>query len=373
MGINIIVEWRMMPMPKSKWFLFLYSVVLILIAINLATQVPFIFHPIQVAFSTLAPILIVGGILYYILRPIVRLMGRVVPNTISIIIMFMLFIGLAAGLITFVGPILVTQISGFVENIPKYISDMEMWLNNLMENAWVAKMMEEETFQNFDPTSITDNLSNILANMGGNLLQFFKMLISLITLIVVLPFVLFFLLKDADKLPNSILRFLPKDQTKEGKTIMKDMDETLSAYIQGQAIVSLCVGILALIAYLIIGVEYALILALIAMFTNLIPFIGPFIGTIPAVFVAFFTDPILAVWVIIAIVVIQQIESNFISPNVMGQKLSVHPLTIILLLILAGNLAGLVGLILAIPFYAVSKVIIQNVYRLLRLRFPNLR
>ncbi|WP_280770907.1 AI-2E family transporter [Salipaludibacillus daqingensis] len=360
-------------MPKSNWFLFLYSIVLILIAVNLATQVPFVFHPIQVAFSTLAPILIVGGVLYYILRPLVRLISKVVPNTLSIVIMFTLFAGIVASLITFVGPILVTQISGFVDNIPGYIDDMEAWLNNFMENEWVGRAMEEEAFQNFDPSAITDNLSNILANMGGNLLEFFSMLVSLITLIIVLPFVLFFLLKDANKLPDNILRFLPKDQENDGRIIMKDMDETLSAYIQGQAIVSVCVGILSLIAYLIIGVEYALILALIAMFTNLIPFIGPFIGTIPAVFVAFFTEPITALWVIIAIVIIQQIESNLISPNVMGQKLNVHPLTIILLLILAGNLAGLIGLILAIPFYAVSKVIVQNVYRLLKLRYPKLR
>jgi len=360
-------------MPKTKWFLFLYSVVLILIAINLATQVPFIFHPIRVAVSTLAPILIVGGILYYILRPLVRLISRKIPNTLSIVIIFLGFAGIVASLFTFVGPILFAQISGFVDNIPGYINDMEVWLNDFLEIEWVGRMLEEEAFQNFNPAAITDNFSEILANMGGNLLQFFSMLVSLLTLIIVMPFVLFFLLKDANRLPDNILHFLPKDQEKEGRTIMKDLDGTLSAYIQGQAIVSLCVGLLSLIAYLIIGVEYALILALIAMFTNLIPFVGPFIGTIPAVFVAFFTEPISALWVIIAIVVIQQVESNLISPNVMGHKLSIHPLTIILILILAANLAGLVGLILAIPFYAVSKVIVQNVYRLLRLRYPNLR
>ncbi|WP_416150495.1 AI-2E family transporter [Salipaludibacillus sp. HK11] len=360
-------------MPKTKWFLFLYSVVLILIAINLATQVPFIFHPIKVAFSTLAPILIIGGILYYILRPLVRLIGKKVPNALSIVIIFMTFAGIVAGFVTFVGPILYAQLSGFVENIPRYIEDMEVWLNSFLENQWVSRMMEEDAVQNFDPAVITENFSEILSNMGGNLLQFFGMLVNVVLLIVVLPFVLFFLLKDANKLPDSILRFLPEDQVDEGKNIMNDLDGTLSAYIQGQAIVSVCVGILSLVAYLIIGVEYALILALIAMFTNLIPFVGPFIGTIPAVFVAFFTDPILALWVIIAIVVIQQIESNLISPNVMGQKLNIHPLTIILILLLAGNLAGLVGLILAIPFYAVSKVIVQNIYRLLRLRYPQLR
>ncbi|SES43090.1 AI-2E family transporter [Salipaludibacillus aurantiacus] len=360
-------------MPKSKWFLFLYSVVLILIAVNLANQVPFIFHPISVAFSTLTPILIVAGVLFYIIRPLVRLMEKVMPHTLSIAVIFLLFAGIAATLITFVGPILVAQINQFVENIPGFVDEMEGWLNDLMETEWVNRLQNEEALQNFEPSAIADNFSNILANMGGNILSFFGMLFSLATLLVVLPFVLFFLLKDGNKLPGNITRFLPEEQTQEGNKIMKDMDETLSAYIQGQAIVSVFVGILSLIAYLIIGLDYALILALIAMFTNLIPFIGPFIGTIPAVFVAFFTDPMMAVWVIIAIIIIQQIESNLISPNVMGHKLNIHPLTIILLLILAGNLAGLVGLILAIPFYAVTKAIVKNVYRLLRLRYPSLK
>jgi predicted PurR-regulated permease PerM len=359
-------------MPKSKWFLFLYSIVLILITINLAKEVPFVFYPIAVAFSSLAPILLVGGVLYYILRPLVKLIGKFMPHTLAIVSMFLLFAGVATGLITVVGPIFVSQINNLVNSIPGFINEIETWIDNLMETEWVTRIQNEETFQNFDPSMITDNVSSVLTNMGGNIISFLGMVFNVIMLIVVLPFVLFFLLKDGSKLPDSLLRFVPEDQSEEGQKILSDMDDTLSAYIQGQAIVSVCVGILSLIAYLIIGVDYALILALIAMLTNLIPFIGPFIGTIPAVFVALFNDPISAVWVVLAIIIIQQIESNLISPNVMGQKLKVHPLTIILLLILAGNLAGVVGLILAIPFYAVTKTVVQNVYRLLKLRYPNL-
>ncbi|TVP84162.1 MAG: AI-2E family transporter [Alkalicoccus sp.] len=359
-------------MPKSKWFLFLYSAVLLLLVVKLAVEVPFVFYPFAVAFSTLAPVIIVGGVLYYILRPLVSLLEKFMPKVVSIILIFLAFIGLGTGIVAIVGPILADQISKLVDNFPQIISDIESWFNNLMNNEWVQMVQEEPIMEELDPSAITDNLQQILTQFGGNLMSIFGVIFSVVTLLVVLPFVLFFLLKDGYKLPDSILRYFPTDQQEEGEKIMHDMDSTLSAYIQGQAIVSVCVGILAYILYLIIGLDYSLVLAIIAMLTNLIPFVGPFIGTVPAVVVALFDSPFTALWVIGGIVVIQQIESNLISPNVMGHKLQVHPLTIILLLLLAGNLAGLIGLILAIPTYAVAKVIVQNVYRLLKLKYPNL-
>lgn len=214
---------------------------------------------------------------------------------------------------------------------------------------------------------------NALTGIGSNILSFTGVLVSALTSLVVVPFVLFFLLKDGDKLPGSFLKLLPQDSRAEGAKILHDMDENLSAYIQGQATVSLFVGVLSYITYLILGVDYAIILALVATFTNVIPFVGPIIGAVPAIVVAFFQEPILGLWVLIAIIIIQQVESNLISPNIMGKKLSVHPVTIIFLLYIGGNLAGLIGMILVIPTYAVGKAIFQNLYRLIRLRYPAMR
>ncbi|SFE97529.1 AI-2E family transporter [Alteribacillus iranensis] len=359
-------------MPKTKWFYFLYSVIFILLILYLGTQVSFLFRPIGQAIGALAPVLIIGTILYYILRPLVRLLDKWLPTSLSIILIFSLFAGGFSAFIIWVGPILQNQVNNLVENVPSYTENVQGWAQQMMQHPYVQRIRSEEAFQSLDPGSIADNFSNYVGSLGDNILGFIGALFSIITVLVILPFVLFFLLKDGHKLPGNILRFLPKEQSKEGKQILQDMDHTLSSYIQGQAIVSVCVGILSLIAYLIIGLDYPLILAMVAMFTNLIPFIGPFIGTIPAVIVALFDSPLTAFWVIVAILVIQQTESNFISPNVMGKALAIHPLTIILLLLLAGNVAGLVGLILCIPIYAVSKVIVQNIYRLLRLRYPQI-
>ncbi|HSI68011.1 MAG TPA: AI-2E family transporter [Planococcus sp. (in: firmicutes)] len=360
-------------MPKTKWFRFLLGTLLVFAIINLAVRVPFVFYPIGVAFSTLAPIIIIGGILFYIFRPLVNLLSKKMPRVISILLIFLAFIGLIVGFSMWVGPMIFRQIQSLVENFPAIVRGVQNWANIALSSQWWSYIQEQDYLPDLNPDAIAGNFQDALTGLGSNILSFTGVLISALTSLIVVPFVLFFLLKDGDKLPASFLSLLPHDSREEGAKILHDMDENLSAYIQGQAIVSLFVGVLSFIAYLILGIDYAIILALVATFTNVIPFLGPVIGAAPAVVVAFFQEPITALWVIIAIVIIQQIESNLISPNVMGKKLSVHPVTIIFLLYIGGNLAGLVGMILVIPTYALGKAIVQNLYRLVRLRYPAMR
>ncbi|MFC4713029.1 AI-2E family transporter [Planococcus dechangensis] len=360
-------------MPKTKWFRFLMYVLVIFAIINLAVRVPFVFYPIGVAFSTLMPIIIIGGILFYIFRPLVKLLSRKMPRVVSILIIFAAFIGLLVGFSLWIGPLIFRQIQALIENFPTIVREVQNQANAALSSQWWSYIQEQDFLPDVNPDVIAGNFRNTLTGIGSNILSFTGVLISALTSLIVVPFVLFFLLKDGDRLPASFLRLLPQDSREEGAKILHDMDENLSAYIQGQAIVSLFVGVFCFIAYLILGVDYAIILALVATVTNVIPFLGPVIGAIPAVVVAFFQDPILALWVLIAIVIIQQVESNLISPNVMGKKLSVHPVTIIFLLYIGGNLAGLVGMILVIPTYAVGKAIVQNLYRLVRLRYPAMR
>ncbi len=95
---------------------------------------------------------------------------------------------------------------------------------------------------------------------------------------------------------------------------------------------------------------------------NIIPFIGPWIAYFPALIIALFQDPIMAIWVSIITLLAQQIDANLITPNIMGKTLNIHPLTIITILLAAGNIAGVIGILLAVPGYAVGKAIISNVY-----------
>lgn len=162
--------------------------------------------------------------------------------------------------------------------------------------------------------------------------------------------------------------FFPAGIRSEAKQIIKEMNKTISTYISSQAIDCMFVGLFTFIGYLIIGQPYALLFGFIAGATNIIPYLGPFIGAAPAVIVALFTSPVQALLVIVVVTIVQQIDSNLLSPYIMGKSLSIHPLTIIIILIVAGNLAGIFGMILGVPLYAVVKTIIVNVNRLIKLR-----
>src|SRR5699024_3970946 len=140
-------------------------------------------------------------------------------------------------------------------------------------------------------------------------------------------------------------------------------DQTLRSFIQGQMLVSFILCIILYIGYTIIGLDYALLLAIFALFMNIVPFVGPWVAFIPAVLLALIQDPIMLIWVSIITLVAQQIESNLITPNVMGQSLALYPLTVITIVLAAGNIAGFIGILVAIPTYAVIKTIIQNIWK----------
>ncbi|MFA9555874.1 AI-2E family transporter [Evansella sp. AB-rgal1] len=357
-------------MAKSKLFRVLMYIILLLIIIYLGTLVSFIFQPLVVFVQTIFIPLLIAGVLFYLLRPIVALLHKnKVPKGIAIIIIYIGLIGLLTGLFFLIGPPLQKQFMNLVDNMPFLLNELRNLIVEIQEIEWVAQFQESENFslEQIGET-IATNLSQYFDFVSANIANLVGAVTNAVLMLILIPFMLFYILKDGHRAPDQVLRFFPEKQQIEGKRILGDMDNALSSYIQGQIIVSLCVGVLMFISFRIIGIEYSLILALVAMFTNLIPFIGPWIGSVPAVIVALITNPMLAIWVILAIVIVQQIESNLISPQVMGRKLSIHPLTIIILILVAGRFLGFIGFLIAVPTYAVTKVIVSHTYRLIKLR-----
>ena len=156
-------------------------------------------------------------------------------------------------------------------------------------------------------------------------------------------------------------RFVPRKRTAQVEAMLQDMSNTLSKYISGQAIECIFVGICTAIGYGLAGVPYALLTGIFAGATNIIPYIGPYIGLVPALILSLTDSFNTAVMAIIVCIIVQQIDGNLIYPNVIGKSVDIHPLTIILLLLVAGKIAGLLGIILCIPFYAIIKVIVKHV------------
>lgn len=210
--------------------------------------------------------------------------------------------------------------------------------------------------------SLTDTAQKIsrvtLQGLGSVVSTLATVLIALITA----PIILFFLLKDGDQLAPYILKLLPTKARKPTLKVMTEMNSQLASYIRGQLTVAFAVAVMFIIGFSLVGMNYAITLGILAGFLNLIPYLGSFLAMVPVVFIAIVTGPIMLVKVIIVFAIEQTIEGRIVSPLVLGNQLEIHPVTIMFVLLTAGKIFGIVGVILGIPFYAVAKVIAIHVF-----------
>lgn len=365
----------MQRMFENKWYRALFWTLTIFLVIWVGTQISFVFEPIQVILALVTVPLIVAGLFFYFLVGIVdflekRLKGK---RTLAVAITLIGLVLIFTLVFSILGPVLGEQITSLVNAMPSIAKELQKQAfavrDTLLQNEFFARFMAEndEMFRNLT-TNITSYLGDLFGNIASSFGQVVGFVTSAVITIVVIPFMLLYMLLDGKRLPDAIVKLLPSSYEKETRHILHDMHETVRSYVNAQLLVAFFVGITSLIGLWIIGVDYAILLALFMMVTNIIPYVGPFLGAAPAVVVAFIQDPIKVLWVIVVIIIVQQIESNVISPLIQGKSLKVHPLTIIIVLLVAGNLAGIIGMLIAVPFYAVAKTVVQNIVRIYKLR-----
>ncbi|RLL42009.1 AI-2E family transporter [Oceanobacillus piezotolerans] len=352
-------------------FYLLTLLILLGLTIFIYTKVSFIFHPIIVIFSTITPPIILAFIAYYLLNPIVDYLEKKRVKRIWGIILLILFIaGLLTGIILLIAPAIESQIEGLVENFPTYISQLGASITTWLQNSFLGPYYEEG--YNWLVTNFSD-IPSMIGSYITNAFQGVRNIASTVTnvavAIVTFPFILFFLLKDGKRFKEFCLKLLPPGFRDDANQILRNMDTQVGSYIQGQIIVASCIGILLFIGYKIIGLEYAITLAIIAAVTSVIPYLGPTIAIIPAVIIAIVHSPFMVLKLAIVWIAVQFLEGNIISPNIMGKTMQIHPLTIIIVLLVAGNLFGIIGVILGIPGYAIIKVLVMYLFNKFKHRY----
>jgi predicted PurR-regulated permease PerM len=354
----------------KKFQNWLIQILLILTIIFVSSKITFLFEPIGIFISTLFFPILIAGFLFFLLNPIVDFLQRKkVPRIIAILLIYVaavLLIVLAIGNLV---PTINKQFAALTMAIPGYANETINFFNNLTHTTqfqWVTGAqinllgtIEHKliSYANNFPEMITASLTNI-----------FGVIANITVILATVPFLLFYMLKDGHKFPIALSKFFPSTFKDEGLNILKETGETISSYIHGQVAVALTVGVMVLIGYFIINLPFALVMGLVVAVTYFIPYIGLFLGATPAVIVAFFDSPTKVLLVLLVIIISQQIESNLLSPLILGKSLDIHPATIIILLLAAGNLAGVLGMILAVPTYAVVKTIVLNAIKILKAR-----
>ncbi|MFE4241479.1 AI-2E family transporter [Peribacillus butanolivorans] len=351
---------------NKPFFKYACGIILIILIIFLLGKIDYILLPIRKIITAMFFPIIVAGLLYYILRPVVNFLTKFIPRTVSIFIVFLVIFGIIGTGSYFGSPVVMDQFQKLSANLPSKVKEF---------SKESEVMIEQNDFGMVNIKDLKANGISHFKNYSEKLIEnvntIFSAITSVLTVLVITPFILFYFLKDGDKLRPFLLKYIPTEVEPEGNAILKDVDKTLSTYIIGQFIVSIVIGAFMYVGYLIIGLDYALVLALFAMIFTVVPFLGPLISVIPALFIALQQDVGLAVKVLIVLTVVQQAEGHLVTPNIMGKRLNIHPLTIILLLLAAGSIYGFIGILIAIPAYSVVKTIIGNFRKFYRLRKMN--
>lgn len=320
-------------------------------------EISFIFAPIVIIIKAIILPLLLGGVLYYMTEPIQRFLEkRKIPRWGSILIILAGLIVVIAIFISIIGPHVSKQVNTLVENAPTLGKEFENMKDILPQKEDLPESLQKSL------DSAADSLQTIAVNFGKWVVQFLQSFFQAVFLLVLVPFFFIFMLKDHEKFAPIIYNLFSGERRDWVKKTLSDINNVLRSYIQGQFLISAILASLILIGYMFLKLEYALLLAIFALFMNLVPFIGPWIAVTPALIIAYIQDPKLVIGVAIVTLVAQQIDSNLITPNVMGKSLDIHPLTVITIILAAGNIAGFVGIIVGVPVYAVLKVIVRNIY-----------
>jgi len=303
-----------------------------------------------------------GLLIAYLLHPIVSLLEkRNVPRTVAVLLIYMSFILVLAVMLINLIPAFTRQLVELSDDLPRLFN----WYHDWMSEWEYHKYFLPDTIQSGVDRVIIQSKERVAQSIS-NLAENARETISKLLGYAVIPFIAFYLLKDMQLLQRAALQLIPRAYRRKTMVMLRDVNDVLAKYLHGQMVVALLVGALAYLGYWLIGMPYPFVLAVAVSLTNVVPYIGPLIGATPAVLVALTLSTRTVILVLTINLLIQLIEGNILSPNIVGRSLKLHPLSVILALLAGEALGGIVGLIIAVPTLAVLKVLIGRIALIIR-------
>lgn len=334
----------------------LITIFLILINLLLFFNVfPYLINIINYIFKLLLPFLI-GFTFAFILLPLVDFLVKHKFNRkMAVFLVVILFIGIivVSGYLFF--PIIVEEIYVIIQKVPDYITILEEKITYL-ENK--LNFLPIDFLPSYDhiEEEVIDYLMNLLNSFFNILKDGMSYLVSFLMSIVLM---IYFLI-DFDKIIDWLRKKTEKVQKINLRDYLADIRDTMQAYFKGIILVALILIILAFILFSIFKIDYALMLAIIIGITDIIPYIGPYIGGGVAVIVALTTSLEKAIIVLIIVILLQTLESWLITPKVQSKSISVHPILVLLSLIFFGSVWGIIGMLVAVPILAILQTTIKK-------------
>ncbi|HCL89941.1 MAG TPA: hypothetical protein DHW70_01250 [Candidatus Atribacteria bacterium] len=294
--------------------------------------------------------------LAYFFDPLYKfLLNKKAPKILAIIIVFGIIIALLILTIFFLIPSLINQLNvlykeipNFVENYQNLILSIKPQLSKFIDPADVEILLKE-------------NLSELQKSVLGfsqTIIIYLSNIVSSITFgIVIVPLILFYLMRDMFVFKENLYIFVSKKNKKEFKEVLEEIDYIVSGFIRGRIIVCFIVGTLIGIGLYFLNLKFALIIGIVSGVFNFVPYLGPIVGVVLALIFALGSPWWTLLMIVVLFVLVNQLEAIYLNPNILGKGLGLHPLTVILSMLICGQLLGILGVLVAVPLAAILKVL----------------
>lgn len=365
-GNNFVPEKKRIRFNNSK----LLPIIGLVIVIYLLTRIFNTYTLISDTFYAVA----FSIVLAYLFNPLVDyLENQGLKRLYGVLTIYIGILGIILILAFIVMPNSTQEIRSLFIKMPDYFSNITNFFDSIYK-SYIATLGELPPILQGVDSIINENTHRIeifltdgIRTIVGGVVLFFTKIVS----IVLTPVLTLYFLVDKDIFVKKIKEIIPQRYKEEILYLAREIDISVSQFVRGRILLAIFVGITTTIVLLILGIDFALVIGFITGVADIIPYIGPFLGFLPAVIFAFISSPVKAIWISIIFVLIQWVENNILAPKIIGHRTGMHPLTVLLSLIIGGSLFGVLGMIFSVPMIAVIKIFYVFFREKLRLRREN--
>lgn len=306
--------------------------------------------------------IIMSIVFAYLFNPIIKFFeSKNIPRPMAILLLYVLILGMILIFSFAILPKTIGEMKKFVVDFPRYLNMTQNNFNDLIKqyNQTITEL--PSMFSGLE-SALAENISRVQKVLINGIKSFVTSILGMFSTIVSLiltPILTYYFLVDKEFFIDKALSFIPEENMEESLDLFRKIDKTLSGVVRGRIIMAGFVGVVTTIVLFVFGIDFALTIGIITGIGDVIPYIGPFLGFIPAVFFALVKKPINALWISLIFVLVQWIENNVLGPKVLGETAGLHPMVILLSIIVGGGMFGVVGMILAVPVIGVGVILYE--------------
>lgn len=307
--------------------------------------------------GVLAPFFI-GFVLAWLLNPLVTSMEKKkIPRAVGTIIVYAVLLLIVLILVRFLIPIIYEQLQVLIANLPSIFREFETFIDSLFAKFGDIQGFDLQNLKNSILDTLTGYLNNFMVSAPTFIMNFAGSLFSSMVTICFGLVIGIYMLIDFDEINGHLLQLLPKKNRFEASLLITNISTEVRKSVNGTLFVAIMVFICDSIGFWIVGLQAPLLFGLLCGITDLIPYIGPYIGGAVAVIIGFAQSPLVGFLTLIVAIIVQLIENNILQPVIMSKTTKLHPVTIIVGLLIFEYFFGIVGMILATPCIALGKVV----------------